>query len=417
MRPLFLWNNNWLRAILIVLWAALTLSSLAFANDTTVHTPKLLLTPQRLRRLERDRTRQTVRWVDFESRINATPESEERGFELALYYVVTHDEKRGREAVEWALAHKCEHRQVALVLDWCAGLISGDEKEKLASDCGNTQANSIQSASERARDALFLAVASEQPVPEARSEAWKQILANLQSRDFTDAPTLYALCEYLATIRATQHQDLRQDDAKFFSGLPVEFLLSLRPHQVQTPDEMTHLAALALVALDPNLESSQFLQSWALEDAQIIRQGRGVAYEFLWADPYLPGVGYQNLDSWVYDSNGRLFARDGWAKDSCWVGITRGGLKQEGCPANWENSSKEFGHLTLIPMTERCIEVPHRKHNNDGTILWKLHPHQTVSYSVGEKKNLAESDDAGLWRVPENAEGRVCTSLDKLKRP
>ena len=36
----------------------------------------------------------------------------------------------------------------------------------------------------------------------------------------------------------------------------------------------------------------------------MIREGPGVAYEFFWADPYLPGVGYQNLDPWVYDRPG-----------------------------------------------------------------------------------------------------------------
>ncbi len=73
-----------------------------------------------------------------------------------------------------------------------------------------------------------------------------------------------------------------------------------------------HVAALALVAIDPNLPASQFLQSWALEDTQTLREGPGVAYELLWADPYLPGVGYQNMEPWVYDDHGRLFARANW---------------------------------------------------------------------------------------------------------
>jgi hypothetical protein len=30
------------------------------------------------------------------------PESSERGFELALYYAVTRDEARGKEAIQWA---------------------------------------------------------------------------------------------------------------------------------------------------------------------------------------------------------------------------------------------------------------------------------------------------------------------------
>ncbi len=127
MRRLQVWKNTGLRALLIALWAGFLLNSSAFPQDSAGDTPKLLLTAQRLRRLERDRERQTVRWVNFENRVNTVPDSPERGFELALYYAVTHDEKRGREAVDWALAQKYGSRQVALILDWCRELISPEQ--------------------------------------------------------------------------------------------------------------------------------------------------------------------------------------------------------------------------------------------------------------------------------------------------
>src|SRR5690242_1438062 len=79
------------------------------------HTPQLLLGPKLLRRLQRDRQRETVRWLNFEKRVQTAPDSPERGFELALYYAVTRDPQRGREAVQWALTHPCERRQTALV--------------------------------------------------------------------------------------------------------------------------------------------------------------------------------------------------------------------------------------------------------------------------------------------------------------
>jgi hypothetical protein len=56
------------------------LSGMARAQDS----PRLLLTPQRLRRLQRDRARQTLRWQNFEARVQSVPDSPERGFELAL---------------------------------------------------------------------------------------------------------------------------------------------------------------------------------------------------------------------------------------------------------------------------------------------------------------------------------------------
>jgi len=407
-----------LRAILIAVSAGLLLSSLAFSQETAVLAPKLLLTTQRLRRLERDHTRQTVRWLNFENRVNTVPDSPERGFELALYYAATHDVKRGREAVDWALAHKCERRQVALVSDWCAGLISADEKQALATtNCAIAIIGRPPSASKLIRDSLFEAIARGNDVSAAAAPGWKQVLTELQDGKFADGQMLYAACEYLTAIRATQHVDLRQDDPQFFLGLPVELLLSLKPGQVQHPDWMTHIAALALIALDPNSESSQFLQGWAIEDRQMLREGAGVAYELLWADPYLPGVGYQNLDPWTYDANGRLFARASWNSDSCWIAISSGAVQQENCPAGWQNVSNPFGHMTLTPMSGRCTEVPRRKNNNDSVVLWRLQPRQKVIYFSQQRKEPVEADAAGMWRLPQNVEGRVCISLDKLKRP
>jgi len=395
-----------LRTILIALSASLLLSSLAFPEDSEPHSPKLLLTAQRLRRLERDRERQTVRWTNFENRVQSVPDSPERGFELALYYAITHDEKRGREAVAWALAHKCEQRQVALVLDWCAELITADEKTKIVSDCPPPASSQHAALVERDRDVLFTAIAREEDRSESHPPEWKQLLSELQRGHFVDARILYAACEYLSAVHSAQHVDLRQDDPRFFSGLPVELLLSLRPETIQHPDWMTHVAALALVALDPNLEGSQFLQGWAIEDRQMLREGPGVAYELLWADSYLPGVGYQNLDPWVYDSNGRLFARNAWNTDACWIAVSGRGVEQENCSAGWQTVASHFGHLTLLPAVERCTEVAHRK-NSDVVILWKMRAHQTITYLVDKKFTVA-ADDGGMWRLPENVEGRIC---------
>jgi hypothetical protein len=334
------------------------------------------LTPRLLRRLQRDRERQTVRWLNFETRVQSVPDSAERGFELALYYAITHDQTRGREAVAWALAHRCDRRQFSLVLDWCAELLSAEERQKLAA-CASGNNDS--------------------PLPA------------LQNGAFRDARTLYAACEYLLTIRATQHLDPRQEDTQFFSQLPVEFFLSLKPAQIDHPDWMTHIAALALIAVDPNLEASQYLQSWAIEDRQMIREGPGVAYEFLWADPYLPGVGYQNLDPWVYDPNGRLFARSNWSPDACWIAISTRGVEEENCPAGWRDRTTEFGRMTLIPMTARCQDLPSVA-SNQTILLWRLSPRQSVSYREGKQQHSAQADAAGLLRVSAGTEGKVCTA-------
>jgi hypothetical protein len=141
-----------------------------------------------------------------------------------------------------------------------------------------------------------------------------------------------------------------------------------------------------------------------------------VAYEFLWADPYLPGVGYQNLDPWVYDSNGRLFARSDWNSDSCWIEISTHGVVEENCPAGWRDRAVTFGHMTLIPATEPCTPLPRRK-LNETAVLWKFHPNENLYYLSDKTQESAQADAAGLWRSPNNIEGNICTAPDKLKVP
>jgi len=365
--------------------------------------PRLLLTPKRLKRLQRDRERQTVRWIDFENRVNSVSDSSERGFELALYYAVTLNEKCGRQAIQWALTHKCATRQVALILDWCGTLASGEERQKLtAPDCAAAISGRVAQL-EPIRDALFMRI--------VRGENIDHLYTGNQLERFglTDPRQLYAACEYIEAVRETQHRDLRQDDNVFFQVLPAEFLLSMRPAEVGNPPWQASAAALALVSLDPNLEGSQFLQGWAMEDRQMMREGPGVAYELLWGDPYLPGVSYQNLDPWSYDPNGRLFARTDWNTGACWISISAHGTEEANCPAGWRQHAQTFGRMTLIPMAEPCIEVPRVK-GRQVAIIWRLQPRQKITY-VNEKKRVSSrADAAGLWVLPGYIEGEVCAS-------
>jgi hypothetical protein len=369
----------------------------------------LLLTPQRLRRLKRDRERQTVRWVNFENRVESVPDSPERGFELALYYAITGDQARGREAVQWALQPQHgDHRQMALVLDWCAPLLSEAQRKLLADRAGSFFINGPIHRYTMARDFLFARIAADKPVSAYTEEERKPFVDELQRGAFTDPQQLYAACEFLMTYRTAERVDLREDATRFFSDLPTEILLSLKPDKVEHPDWMTHIAALALVAVDPNLQGSQFLQGWAMEDRQMIREGPGVAYELLWADPYLPGVGYQNLDPWVYDSEaGRLFARTDWTPQACWIAVSKSGVEDEHCATQWQSAPTNFGHLVLIPMAAPCTELPGRK-GNEFAILWKLPPNQAVTFTAGKKQHTEQADPAGMLRVGSNITGKVC---------
>jgi hypothetical protein len=367
--------------------------------------PQLLLNAQRLHRLKRDRDRKTVRWVNFENRINTVPDSPERGFELALYYAITGDEAKGREAVQWALTHNSP-RQSALVLDWCAALISDDQKKKLS--FFHFISNG-QPTYELARDLWFNQVASGRDPAVPNEQILRDPFNSFMLGRFNRPEDLYALCELIYAVRAKTHTDLRDTDPHFFATLPSILLLSAKPRGLNSPDWLKHVAALALVAIDPNLPASQFLQSWALENSQTLREGPGVAYELLWADPYLPGVGYQNMDTWSYDDHGLLFARSNWEPNSCWIEISSQAVDQENCPPHWQIETVTFGHLTLIPMTERCIEIP-RVANNEAVLIWKLKANQKMIYGKGKDQRTSEADAAGIWRPSAYVESKACVA-------
>lgn len=375
---------------IVLLAALLACVSTLTADEASSHTPRLLLSAKLLRRLKRDRERQTVRWAAFENRVKNVPDSPERGFELALYYAISGEDARGKEAVEWAGAHPCERRQRALIQDWVGTVVSVP--------CPTP---------ESIRDQAFEKIASDGDVAVIAQTTREQLVPQFAASGITGSTDLYTLVELLSVLRSSGGDDVRLAAPQFFRSLPEEFLLSLKPEQVERPDWMTHVAALALVSLDPNLESSQFLQGWAMEDRQTLREGPGVAYEFLWADPYLPGIAYQNLDPWLYDvERGRLFARSDWTLTACWINISKAAVKALGCPAGWQDKPAQFGSMTLAPMGSKCLEIPHQE-TRQNLVVWKLEPGQTVVYR--DKKDVdSRADGSGMWHPGVNVEGKVC---------
>ena len=375
----------------------------AAAEEAVAHEPKLLLTSKLNKRLTRDRERNTARWLNFENRVKSAPDSSERGFELALYFAITKDAARGHEAVAWGLAHPREIRQRALVLDWCGEVATPEERSALSADA---PAVAVSTSFQGRRDCLFSRLAAGR---DAAACSGQDLETTSLARN---APELYAACEYFFVRRMSGEVDQRRQDPQFFQHLPVEFLLARKPQELERPEWLSHAAALALVTLDPNLEASQFLQGWAVEDRQTIHDGPGVAYELLWADPYLPGIAYQNLDPWLYQlETATLFARSDWNADACWASITTRGVEQQGCPSGWQQQTVNFGSLKLTPAVGKCWEIA-RQDVKDSIVFWKLKPDEKLVYreSKDNKEVTARADAAGMWHPGTNVEGKVCAS-------
>jgi len=396
------------RAIAALLLLSAVSWSVAARQSESGSSPSLLLSAKLLRRLQRDRERETVRWQNFDRRVRTVLDSPERGFDLALYYVASHDESRAREAVAWAVAHPCETRQITLIEDWLGDAFPENSKRQVhASNCSSAASAANSSPTQVARNTLFRAIVSGQVDEAAFDPANKRVVAELKGPRALDPSTLYAAIEYIMVYRAYKRVDLRESDASFFSAFPKSLLLGLKPADVEQPAAMIHISALALVTLDPNLESSQFLQGWALEDRQMLRDGPGVAYEYLWADPYLPGIAYQNMDPWLYDMNGHLLARTDWQPDSCWISLSAGQTTVQNCGRAPLTQEMKFGSLTLRPLSSGCSVVAPRSPKE--TLIFRMPAGIPLNYErQGDKTTRQVPDSAGLWSVPVDTSGKVC---------
>jgi hypothetical protein len=420
-------------AVFILLLAAATAPLCASLQAESDSLTKLLLTAQQLKRLGRERTRKTERWANFENRVNGSPDSPERGFELALYYAITHDDKAGSAAAQWALDHPGEARQVALVADWCADKFAEPQRRQLLTAAVRAQigpgaVHSVVGLDPlHYRDLLFLQAVLGPSFPTSYETWWNSVVDPLARRDgnwLSDPEQIYALCEILEVVRENTRIDLRAEHLAAFQNLPSEYLLSLHPRQLEKPTWQMRVAALALIGIDPNLASAQYVQGWAMEDPRVIREGPGVAYEFLWADPYLPGLSFYNLDPWAYDPDaGLLYARTSWEPDSCWIRISAavtkpqqtGAVADENCATGWREKPFEAGHLTLLPFQAGCLDVPKVPKplaaNAPVYLAWGLKPNTKVTFADAKKKtNAIQADRSGMLRIPMNGEEKICVA-------
>lgn len=369
----------------------------------------LLLSGRRLHRLKLDAQRQTERWANFEQRVKTVPESPERGFELALYSSVTGNMNACRQAIEWGKAHAAEHRQTALIASWCrTGLSDADRDALLGSPVQADSAHPFITA----RDALFVDTVAGRASRDAVRAQWSKLLPIIQSDPRRCLPEFYALFEFIDVAQKNFRIDLRQDDARLFSVLPNIFLLSIHPADLDHPDWKTRAAGLMMVNVDPNLQGSSFVQGWAMEDPKVAREGPGVAYEFLWANPYLPGLGYYNMDLWAYDSGSSLLLmRKSWDANSCWASDFRGHIDTVQCPSGLFDAPATFGRLTVLPMKEHCAEVKARA--NNVTILSGLAPAAVLAWEEQDHKLTATADAGGNVLLSSTTSGRVCRAEEK----
>ncbi|MGH9721670.1 MAG: hypothetical protein ACRD8O_15790 [Bryobacteraceae bacterium] len=313
--------------------------------------PRLFLRPQRLRLVRRERERRSQRWQLIETFILGKVPMPEPGLADALFYRVTDDAEAGKRAVRWA-AGATDLHQIALVFDWCQPLLSAaDSKALVAKLEKGLAAPAADVPAMRSRTLAAIALAGHSPAAVPAIEAtvkkwWRgQIVPAIKSgRNVISRDHSYPLFELLHAIRDNTNIDLRDPIPGFFKGLPVFHLLSYYPAVYDAPEgdyripvakgagepdlqraAMSRIAELCMVSYDLNEPGSQVLQGWLMHDRFLLRGTYGVVYEFLWANPYQPGLSYYHVPLVFHDDMfGRLFARSSWEDTATWLAYSDG---------------------------------------------------------------------------------------------
>jgi hypothetical protein len=398
--------------------------------------PRLFLRPARLKLLRRERERASQRWRQFETAMPASAAPgdggiPEPGFAAALYYQVSGDQAMGRRALRWALGEGRDLRQLALVFDWCQDLMTEAQRKELAARLQTgiaAPASGEGIAAVRGRVLAAVALYDHVPLEPQRElervvRAWwlgRMAPALRAGRSVVPRADAYALYEILHALRDNTNVDLREACPAFFQDFPIEHLMSYYPALYPAPENdyyigatlkpgdpdlrqaaLSRAAELAMVAYDTNAPSSQVLQGWLTHDLFLMRGSFGIPYEFLWANPYQPGLSYYHVPLVYYNPEfGRLFIRSSWDDSAMWFGAFDGTMqifrdgraavldpRIAGPPLELTEALVCFGRNT------RKFEVT--LHDEQAVFVAGLEPRHKYAVEVDDEEMFDAAADAG----------------------
>jgi len=371
-----------------------------------------------------------VRWQQFEALVAGGAPMPERGFAWGLYSVVAGNQDLGREAVLLATTGALDLRQQALVFDWCQNLMSDDQRRifaaRLQKGIADTAAdNSIAAV----RSRVFAAIAIYDHVPQTPQRELERVVrqwwggrmlpALKSGKSVIARDDAYPLWEMLHAIRDNTNIDLRETVPKFFKDFPIEHLLSHYPATFDGPDNqyriglspsgepdlrmaaLSRAAELEMVALDTNAAESQVLQGWLMHDHFILRGPFGAPYEFLWANPYQPGLSYNLVPLIYHDADfGKLFVRSSWDEDAQWFGVFDGMMQMfaDGHPSR-VNPQLDTPPISLTSATicfaQRTRKFRLKPEEDEAVFLLGLDPRRTYQVEIDDEEMFEGQSDIG----------------------
>ena len=330
--------------------------------------PRLLINPQRIDRLRKDAARQSARWRHLKTLIDNGASFPEAPLVRALQFQVLNDEEAGRQAVTWAVESAAASalgdpenlRLAAIVLDWCYQLFTDEQKTATAEALGKSAETLLAKPNvgiDTVRGAVLAAAAaagdwagSEALLGTFIERRWRQSIAPaLRRGELLDRGyEIIAVMEICHVIRRNLELDLWKGTRAAFDTLPRHLMLGYYPQPIETAQGVfrdpaarsTHefdparesmlrrIGEMLLVAYNVSWDDYRFLQGWLRHDAFILKTPLGAPYEFLWVNPYLPGLSYSSSTLFSHDElRGRLFVRGGWEEGDVWLGYINGELQ------------------------------------------------------------------------------------------
>jgi hypothetical protein len=326
--------------------------------------PRLFLSAARVKLLRRERERRSLRWEQFQTLWGADAEFPEFGWTAALRYQVAEEASAGTQAVTWATTKAALKdseltdamaRQMALIADWCAPLMSAEDKRVIFARLEKIMAGAVTGIAE-ARTKTLAAIVLADARPEASQKALRDVYEGFWIARFVGGlrdgklhvsnADAYPMLELMHAFRDNLNFDLRETLGRWFKDYPLIHILAHYPepfpaaeNEFRIPADaeidkrgpdvtkatLSRAAELAMVAFDANAPETQLLQGFLMNDRFLMRGTLGIAYEMMWANPYQPGLSYYHVPLVAHDEmGGELYVRSTWEDDAAWLGFFGG---------------------------------------------------------------------------------------------
>jgi len=406
--------------------------------------PRLFLTSQRAKRLQRETTRESIRWRQFHSLAESQVDFPEPGFAWSLHYAAAADAPSANAAIAWAMKpESSDPRQLAIVYDWCGNAMNAAQKSAIGAKLRKAIAAPPATKIDPLQGQVYAAVAlseeasadSEKIVKHTVVDWWRKRIAPAL-RDGKPAirrEELPALFEIMHLIQDSTQIDLREDARAFFKNLPAWHMLSHYPAPLRTPENqyrvpvftgggepdiasavLSRAVELMMVAYDNNAIENQFLQGYLIQDRFLLRSAYGMPYEFLWANPYQPGLPFEKMDPFLHDAaGGRFFVRSSWEEDADWFGFFDGKMQYFGADGQVRQIRQdslekpiEIGGVTiLLGREEMKIPLP-ASAAEEGAHYFILGMSPRTAFDI-------ETDDEEMYEAASDASGILSVAVTK----